>query len=151
MAKLFDKVLNLVGWEIEEDESPDQTNEERNIFTRPDNHDADALPRRRQGKVVNLNASSQFKVVIMQPGSFEEARDVCDHLKSKKPVIVNLESIEKEIAQRIVDFLSGSIYALDGNIQKVSNAIFVIAPSNVDLLDDCREELKAKGMFPWMK
>ncbi len=151
MAKLFDKVLNLVGWEIEEDESADKANDDRHVLVKPDNHDGNALSKRRQGKIVNFNANNQFKVVIMQPGSFEEARDVCDHLKSKKPVIVNLETIEKDIAQRIVDFLSGSIYALDGSIQKVSNAIFIIAPSNVDLLGDCREELKAKGMFPWMK
>jgi cell division inhibitor SepF len=87
----------------------------------------------------------------MQPATFDDAREVCDHIKNKKPVVVNLEGLTKETAQRVVDFLSGSVYAVDGDIQKVSAGIFMIAPNNVDIMGDYKEELKGKGAFPWMK
>jgi cell division inhibitor SepF len=87
----------------------------------------------------------------VQPENFEDARDVCEHLKSKKPTIINLEDIGKDVAQRIVDFLSGSVYALDGDIQKISAGIFIIAPSNVDIMGEFKDELKNRGIFPWAK
>ena len=62
---------------------------------------------------------------------------------------MNLESVDREVARRIVDFLSGSVYALDGNIQKVSNGIFLIAPYNVGIMGDFKDELRNKGIFPW--
>ena len=70
-----------------------------------------------------------------------------DILKSRKPIVVNLESVEKNVARRIIDFLSGAVYALDGDIQKVSNGIFIIAPNNVNIMSDViKDEPKA---FPW--
>ena len=148
MAKLFDKVLNFVGWEAEEEEMEEQDihNEEPNQpqFMQP-------YSKKQQTKVVNIHSASQFKVIIMQPETFNDAQDICDHLKNKKPCVVNLEELGKEDAQRIIDFLSGSIYALDGNIQKVSAGIFLIAPNNVDIMGDFKDELRNKGSFPWLK
>lgn len=149
MAKLFDKVLNFVGWEAEEEDMIEEQESVKDEVAQPQfiQHSA----RKQQNKVVNIHSSSQLKVVIMQPENFEDAQDICDHLKSKKPVIVNLEELDKDNAQRIIDFLSGSIYALDGSIQKVSGGIFIIAPNNVDLMGDFKEELRNKGVFPWAK
>jgi cell division inhibitor SepF len=96
----------------------------------------------------HIHSNNQFKVVIMQPETFDDARDVCDHLKNKKPVIVNLEHLTKETAQRVIDFLSGSVYAVDGEIQKVSTGIFMIAPSNVEVMGDFKDELKSREYFP---
>ena len=107
--------------------------------------------KKQQNKVVNMHSSSQLKVVIMQPENFDDAQSICDHLKTKRPVVINLEKVEKQIAQRIIDFLSGSVYALDGNIQKVANGIFLIAPCNVDIMGDIKDELRNKGVFPWAK
>jgi len=87
----------------------------------------------------------------MQPDSFDDAREVCDQLKSKKPVVVNLEGLTKETAQRVIDFLSGSVYALDGDIQKVSSGIYMIAPSNVDIMSNFRDDLRTRATFPWVK
>jgi len=152
MAKLLDRMLNLVGWELEEEDQASKESEPLEIFEQEEQPEPFHIGKKSQGKVVNIHTANQFKVVIMQPETFDEAKDVCDHLKTKKPVVVNLETLEKESAQRIVDFLSGSVYALDGNIQKVSNAIFVIAPNNVDIMGDFKDEFsKNKGMFPWMK
>jgi cell division inhibitor SepF len=149
MAKLLNKMLNLVGWESEEEELDEEMHEMEEEPEQP--HFIQSNSKKQQNKVVNIHSSSQFKMVIMQPESFEDAQDICDHLKNKKPIIINLEYLEKELAQRIVDFLSGSVYALDGNIQKVSNGIFLIAPNNVDIMGDFKDELKNKGVFPWIK
>lgn len=103
----------------------------------------------RKNKVVNIHATTQLKVVVMQPENFEDARGIADHLKTKKPVIINLEDLDAESARRVVDFLSGAVYGLDGNIQKVSSGIFLIAPYNVSIMGDFRDELKSKGLFNW--
>lgn len=78
----------------------------------------------KKGKVVNIHTTTRLKVVVVSPETFEEARDIADHLKSKKPVVINLEGVEREIARRIIDFLSGAVFSLDGNIQKISSGIF---------------------------
>ncbi|MDP4092035.1 MAG: cell division protein SepF [Bacillota bacterium] len=152
MAKLFNKMLNFVGWEAEEEEEEilDEKEEEKDDYQKPQFMQT-PLKRQQQNKVVNIHSQAQIKVVIMQPENMDDAQDICDHLRSKKPVIVNLEEVEKETAQRIIDFLSGSIYALEGSIQKVSAGIFLIAPNNVDIMGDFKEELRNKGVFPWVK
>lgn len=150
MSGLINKMLNFVGWESEGEESLE---EDQGIMKEEQNQSAQFLHSisKKQNKVVNIHSNSQFKVVVMQPENFEDAREICDHLKSKKPVVINLEEVQKECAQRIVDFLSGAVYALDGEIQKVSSGIFIIAPSNVDIMGEFRDEFKNKGVFPWVK
>ncbi len=97
-------------------------------------------------KVVNIHTNVQMEVVVTAPGNLEEAGEVCDYLKAKKTVIVNLENIEHEAAQRISDFLCGACYALDGSIQLISDDIFIIGPVNVDITGQFKEELKANGI-----
>ena len=151
MSALFNKVLNFVGWEAIEDENEiEKINDEKGNGEQPQIM-ATSNPKRTSGKVVNIHTNNQFKVIIIQPETIEDAQEICDHLKSKKAVVVNLEGLGKEEAQRIVDFLSGAVYALDGGIQKVSYGIFVIAPNNVDLMGEFKDELKTKGVFPWIK
>lgn len=148
MAKLLNKMLNFVGWEDEE-EMDEQEEPVKDELSQP--QFLQSSSKKQQNKVVNIHSSSQFKLVVMQPESFDDSQDICDHLKNKKPVVVNLEDVDKELAQRIVDFLSGAVYALDGNIQKVSVGIFVIAPNNVDIMGDFKDEFKNRSSFPWVK
>lgn len=151
MAKLLNKMLNFVGWEEEEEES-DEIEEVKEEIQQPNFFSSSSsLKGKQQNKVVNIHSNSQFKVVIMQPENIDDAQDICDHLKDKKPVVINLVDVEKEAAQRIVDFLSGSVYALDGNIQKVAMGIFLVAPNNVDIMGDFKDALKNKTVFPWAK
>jgi cell division inhibitor SepF len=92
---------------------------------------------RKENKVVSMQngaGKKQFKLVVIEPKSFDECPRLVDNLKSKKPVIINLEKLENEKARKIFDFLSGATYALDGNVQKVANNIFIFAPENVDVL-----------------
>ena len=140
---MLNKMLSFVGFdteeEVEQQEYYDMPHEEREV-TRGGGS---------KGKVVNIHTTTQLKLVIMNPENFEEARDIADHLKSKKPVVINLEGVEREIARRIVDFLSGAVFALDGSIQKVSNGIFLIAPYNVGIMGDFKEDLRSRGIFSW--
>lgn len=107
----------------------------------------------RRGKVVPLNAQGQpVKMVISQPTTFEQSEEICSLLKEKKSVIVNLEYVNKDVARRIVDFISGGVYALDGHIQKISNSIFLIAPVNYEITNEmAREEIKSKLSVSWLK
>lgn len=152
MSKLLNKVLNFVGWETDEEEEEllEKEEEVTEEFEKP--QFIQTINRRSStGKVVNIHSSSQFKVVVVQPENFNDAQDICDHLKNKKPIVINLEGLEKDLAQRIIDFLSGSVYALDGSIQKVSNEIFIVAPHNVDIMGDFKGEVSSKTTFPWAK
>ena len=92
-----------------------------------------------------------MQVVVIQPTCYEDAQQICDQVKSKKPVVVNLEQVEYPIAQRIMDFLSGTCYSLEGSIQRVANNIFVIAPENVEISGEFKEEIKSRSsvVFPW--
>jgi len=83
-------------------------------------------------KTVNPN-TAPFKLVVTEPKAFDECPRLVDNLKAKKPVIINLEKLESDTARKIFDFLSGATYALNGNVQKISNNIFVFAPESVDI------------------
>ena len=106
----------------------------------------------RKNKVVSMPQAQQVKMVISQPTTFEQAEDICDLLKEKQSVIVNLEYVNKDIARRIIDVVSGAVHALDGHIQKVSNSIFLIAPFNYEITNEmAREEIKNKLSVSWLK
>lgn len=107
--------------------------------------------RSNDSQVVSIHTNIQMQVVIIKPECYEDAQEICDQIKNRRPVVVNLEKVEFPIAQRIMDFLSGTCYSLEGSIQRVANNIFVIAPENVDISGDFKEELKTKGIIlPWV-
>ena len=146
------KMLNLIGFETPEDDFEEELVENSEFsnsqgFFAQD--ETETLGTGKRDKVVKIHTTAQLKLVVMQPESFEDAREIANHLKNKKPVVINLEAVERNAAQRIVDFLSGAVYALDGNIQKVANGIFLIAPYNVGIMGDFKDELRSKGIFPW--
>jgi cell division inhibitor SepF len=103
-------------------------------------------------KVVNMPQTQQVRMVISQPTTFEQSEEICTYLKNRKSVIVNLEYVNKDVARRIVDFISGGVYSLDAHIQKVSNSIFLIAPTNYEITNEmAREEIKSKLSVSWLK
>ena len=108
--------------------------------------------RNRESKVVNMPERHQVRMVISQPTSFEQAEEICTYLKNRKSVIVNLEYVNKDVARRIVDVMSGAVHALDGHIQKVSNSIFLIAPTYYEISTEiARDEIKNKLSVSWLK
>ena len=98
-------------------------------------------------KVVNINATTQLSVVLVKPEKFENAVDIADHLREKRTVVLNLEQTNKDVARRLVDFLSGVTYAQDGKIKKVANSTFIITPYNVDIMGDLIDELENNGLY----
>ena len=105
-------------------------------------------PRPREGKVVNLGAGgTQSQVVLVKPERFETAAEIADQLRARRPVLINLETTPKEVTRRLVDFLSGVAYALDGKVKKIAANTYIITPSNVDLVGDLMDELENSGMY----
>ena len=129
-------------------------------LTKPYQEDEDELedfiPRResaplhsesQQNKVVNIHTTTQLQVVLVKPERFDAAPEIADHLREKRTVVLNLESANKEIARRLVDFLSGVAYAQDGKIKRVANSTYIITPYNVDILGDLIDELENNGLY----
>ena len=107
----------------------------------------DELEARRSNKVVNIRAATQLQVVLVKPERFENASEIADHLREKRTVVLNLESTNKEIARRLLDFLSGVAYAQEGKIKKVAISTYIITPYNVDILGDLIDELENNGLY----
>ena len=102
---------------------------------------------RGSNKVVNIHATAQLKVVLVKPERFETAAEIADYLRERCTVVLNLEQTNKDIARRLVDFLSGVAYAQDGKIKKVAVNTYLITPYNVDLLGDLIDELENNGLY----
>ncbi|MBE6949589.1 MAG: cell division protein SepF [Ruminococcaceae bacterium] len=102
---------------------------------------------RRDNKVVNIHATTQLQVVLVKPERFENAAEIADHLREKRTVVLNLEQTNKDIARRLIDFLSGVAYAQDGKIKKVAVNTYLITPYNVDLMGDLIDELENNGLY----
>ena len=103
----------------------------------------------KKSKIVSIATTTQMKVVVVSIERFDEAKEVVDHLRNKKPVVVNLEKLDKDISRRVIDIISGASYALQGSTQKVAKGIFLVAPYNVDIMADVRDELQNAEFFPW--
>ena len=148
--KFMNKVWNLLGVETDEYdgeysdyEMPELIQEEKE-YVAPVNN--------KKNKVVGMPGVQQVKVIISQPNTFEQSEEICEHLKEKKSIIVNLEYVNKDVARRIIDFISGAVYALDGNIQKISNSIFLVAPYNYEITNEIlKDDIKNKVAVSWIK
>ena len=101
----------------------------------------------RHHKVVNIHATTQLKVVLVKPERFENASEIADHLKEKRTVVLNLESTNKDVARRLIDFLSGVAYAGEGKIKKVAANTYIITPYSVDIMGDLIDELENNGLY----
>lgn len=148
---IVNKVLDFLGVETDNEEEIDE-----NTNNYLENTEEEEVEEKgffgRRNKIVNMPQVQQVKMVITQPTSFEQSEEICNYLKERKSVIVNLEYVNKDVARRIVDFISGSVHALDGHIQKISNAIFLVAPVNYDISSNlAREEIKSKLSVSWLK
>ena len=140
-----DKVMNWV-------KGPDYDGEENNgdemdFVSKVDEHTSAEAASRRDNKVVNIHATAQLQVVLVKPERFDDASAVADHLNAKRTVVLNLESANKDVARRILDFLSGVAYANDGQIKKVANCTFIITPYNVGIMGDLLDELENNGLY----
>ncbi|MFZ5648423.1 MAG: cell division protein SepF [Bacillota bacterium] len=145
--KLMDRVLGIIGFE---EEQLDQDENEKFRETRF--REEEEIPAsKRKGQVLNLHAQRQQKVVVSEPRVFEDVQGLAENLKSRRPVIINLEKADPDLAKRVVDFISGATYALNGTLQKVGSGIFLAVPSNMDISSELGEQIKDRGLFSWVK
>ena len=101
----------------------------------------------KKNKVVNIHATTQLQVVLVNPERFADAPSIGDHLNNKRTVVLNLESTPKDVSRRLIDFLSGVAYANNGTLKRVANSTFIITPYNVDIMGDLLDELENNGIY----
>ncbi len=142
---VFGKVMDFIGLGDEDDLDFDELEEELEEKENIEPY----VPLSKKGKIVNIQSNNNVKVVLVEPTSFNDAAQICDNIKSRKTVVVNLEKTDPEEARKIFDFLNGSVYALNGKIQKIANGVFILAPNNVDILSEIDEEIRNKSLFGW--
>lgn len=146
----LDNIRRMISPLSDEDDDYEEIFDDRDspfIDERPRSIDRSSLSDSRRGKVVNIHATTQLKVVLVKPERFEAASEIADHLKEKRTVVVNLESTHKDIARRLIDFLSGVAYAGEGKIKKVAANTYIITPYSVDIQGDLIDELESNGMY----
>ncbi len=131
-----------------EDDFEEPAKESRSLFDdRKEERRENRRSEDRHNKVVNIHATTQLKVVLVKPERFENASEIADHLKEKRTVVLNLESTNKDVARRLIDFLSGVAYAGEGKIKKVAANTYIITPYSVDIMGDLIDELENNGLY----
>jgi cell division inhibitor SepF len=101
----------------------------------------------KRNRVMNINATTRLQVVLVKPERFDDASAVADHLNARRTVVLNLDSTNKEVSRRLVDFLSGVAYANNGQIKRVAISTFIITPYNVDIAGDILDEIENNGVY----
>lgn len=148
---VMNKLWNFISGENANEEEYD----EENIYEDINEEESTEEPKgffNRKSKIIGMPQMEQVKMVITNPTTFEQSEDICNYLKERKSIILNLEYVNKDVARRIIDFVGGAVHALNGNIQKISNSIFLVAPTNYDISNEMtRDELKNKLSVSWLK
>ncbi|HHZ16351.1 MAG TPA: cell division protein SepF [Clostridia bacterium] len=144
--RVMDKFLDVMGFgEAREDDFIGESESVENLAS-------EWNPRQRsRAQLVSISSSKeQNKVILLEPHTFDDCQQIADHLKSKKIILINLENIDKTTARRIIDFVGGTAYALDGCLQKVGAGIIIAAPSNVAVSGELNSESQPKEVFAWI-
>ncbi len=145
----FNRILDAVGLEEEEYEGDEMMDGDEGFFEEEEVQEPEEqrFSRRKQStKVIGMpNSAAKMRMLVFQPCSYEEAEAIIDNLKARKPVIMNLDELDRELAQRIIDFIGGAVYSLGGDLKKVARSIFVVAPSNVDVMQSVDERGSREG------
>ena len=141
---LMEKVKNMLTVPDDEEYEDDDMDD---VITKKDEQSQSNDYSRKNNKVVNIHTTTQLQVVLVKPERFDDASSIADHLNEKRTVVLNLESTNKDVSRRLVDFLSGVAYANNGQIKRVANSTFIITPYKVDIMGDLLDELENNGVF----
>ena len=142
--------MDEYDYDEEEDMEPEPEpapSTRRSGFAAPEANPSAGSRRSGPAKVVNLSNNTAMQVILVKPDRFDTVSEIADHLRDKKAVVLNLESTNKDVARRLVDFLSGVAYALDGKIKKVAISTYILTPYNVEIVGDLVEELENSGVY----
>jgi len=142
------KLFDLIGIEVDDDQNK---SEEKKAET-PNGNVKNSKPRNIESKIVSIR-DRMLEVTVYNLKFFDEVAKISDALKENKVVLFNLEQVADEQCQRIIDFVSGSVYVLNAKIHKISKKIFVVVPMDVELEVDeqLKEDIKSKGLIAWLK
>lgn len=140
---LMEKVKNMLT--VPDDE--EYESDDMEIIPKRDEASQNQNESKKNNKVVNIHTTAQLQVVLVKPERFDDASSIADHLNEKRTVVLNLESTNKDVSRRLVDFLSGVAYANNGQLKRVANSTFIITPYNVDIMGDLLDELENNGVF----
>ncbi len=148
--EFFKGISRMMGFDEEDDEELLE-NREENYDEGEEEIEIEPFVSKKQNKIVNIHTASSSKVVISKPSNYDEGKIIVDNLKSRRIVIVNLNGVEPKEGQRILDFLIGAIYALEGGLQPVEKGVFILTPSNIEVNNELKNELTNKGIFSSFK
>jgi len=148
---VMNKFLNYLG--LQDEEAP-ADREQMGIEDEHEEIETSPFELRKQSSknnVVSIHSQKNVRVVLAEPRTYDEAQEIADHLKSRRSVIVNLQRVRREQAVRIVDFLSGTVYALGGNISKIGPNIFLCAPDSVEISGTISEMMAEEAEYMKMR
>lgn len=151
---VFSKVKSFLGFDDYEgydDDDYDVQEYESEPGEEEDSIEPVITSKKNPNKVVNIHTSSAIKVTITKPVDYEEATEICEALKNRRIVLVNTTALELKIAQRLLDFISGSCYALGGELQQIEKGVYLLSPSNVEVTNELKNEISSKALFNWSK
>ncbi|WP_127579649.1 cell division protein SepF [Paenibacillus koleovorans] len=141
---VMNRFLNFVGLQDEEE----VVERERVVEDTTDEHETVASDSRKtKGNIVSIHSQRNTRVVLCEPRSYEETQEIADHLRSRRPTVVNLQRVRPDQAIRIVDFLSGTVYALNGSISKLGPNIFLCTPDSVEIQGAISEMLEQEEEY----
>jgi len=146
--EFFKGISRMMGFDEDDDEELLENMEESYD---EDEIEIEPFVSKKQNKIVNIHTASSSKVVISKPSNYDEGKIIVDNLKSRRIIIVNLNGVESKEGQRILDFLIGAIYALEGGLQPVEKGVFILTPSNIEVSNELKNELTNKGIFSSFK
>jgi len=133
---VMNRIMSFLGLQDEE-EAADRSRTAEEVET------STYEKRMNRGNIVSIHSQKHVRVILNEPRSYEETQDIADHLRSHRPVVVNLQRVRPDQAMRIVDFLSGTVYALNGSISKIGSNIFLCTPENVEIQGAITEMLNS--------
>ncbi len=149
MSNFLDKIKYFIGiQDLEDEDNYDEYGYEDYDADLDYESEVPAKVKKFNNKVLNIHTNSNMKIMVHEPQNYEDAPKIVDDLKARKAVVVNLEKLELNVKKNIFDFISGGIYAIEGNMLKVTKDIFIFAPNNIEI-DGIKEEIVNKGLFSW--
>lgn len=149
MSNMFGKFKEIMGLGDYEDEFDDL--EETELEEENQEEMEPIISKQKGNKVVNIHTASTAKVMVTKPVNYDDAREISDAIKARKIVLVNATTLETKVAQRLVDFISGSCYVLGATLQEIEHRVYLLSPSNVEVTNELKNELSSKALFNWNK
>lgn len=147
MSNVFGKIKEIIGMGDEYEEEYEELEEQEE-----ENEDVEPIIAKSNGnKVVPIHSTSATKVMVTKPSGYDDAREIAESIKARKIVLVNATGLETKIAQRLVDFISGSCYVLGASLQEIEHRVYLLSPSNVEVTNELKNELSSKALFNWNK